>query len=71
FDSERDINLREMDASHLFDDSTTKIGLRRGAYLRGYEYDFIEQFAPHLSRKTVDAAINSRDERELERPPEI
>lgn len=71
FDPERDINLREMDASHLFDFSTTKIGLRRGAYLRGYEYDFIELFAPHLPRKTVDAAINARDERALERPPEI
>ncbi len=71
FDPERDDNLREMDASHLFDFSTTKIGLRRGAYLRGYEYDFIELFAPHLSRKTVDAAINAGDGGALERPPEI
>lgn len=71
FDPQRDIQLREMDASHLFDYSTTKIGLRRGAYLRGYEYDFVEMFAPHLSRKTVDAAIHAREERELERPAEI
>lgn len=71
FDPERDINLREMDASHLFDFSTTKIGLRRGGYLRGYEYDFIELFAPNLSRKTVDSAINVRDGRAVERPPEI
>lgn len=71
FDPERDINLREMDASHLFDFSTTKIGLRRGGYLRGYEYDFIELFAPNLSRKTVDSAINARDGRAVERPPEI
>lgn len=71
FDPERDKHLREMDASHLFDDSTTKIGLRRGSYLRGYEYDFIELFAPHLSRKTVDAAIHAREGDGLERLPEL
>lgn len=62
FDPERDRNLRALDASHLFDYSTTKIGLRRGAYLRGYEYAFIELFAPHLDRKTVEAAMTARDE---------
>jgi LysR family cys regulon transcriptional activator len=61
FDPERDTRLREMDASHLFDFSITKIGLRRGVYLRGYEYDFIELFAPHISRKTVEAAVNAHD----------
>lgn len=71
FDPGRDIYLREMDASHLFDFSTTKIGLRRGGYLRAYEYDFIELFAPHLPRKSVEAAINVRDERKIEFPPEI
>lgn len=71
FDPGRDIHLREMDASHLFDFSTTKIGLRRGGYLRAYEYDFIELFAPHLPRHSVEAAINVRDERQIEFPPEI
>lgn len=71
FDPERDIHLREMDASHLFDFSTTKIGLRRGGYLRAYEYDFIELFAPHLPRNSVESAINVRDERQIEFPPEI
>ncbi len=61
FDPERDTRLREMDASHLFDFSITKIGLRRGVYLRGYEYDFIELFAPHISRKTVETAINAQN----------
>ena len=37
--------------------STTKIGFRRGTYLRTYMYDFIELFAPHLTRDVVDAAI--------------
>ncbi|MBI5450299.1 MAG: CysB family HTH-type transcriptional regulator [Gammaproteobacteria bacterium] len=58
FDAERDTNLRMMDASHLFESSTTRIGLRRGAHLRGYMYAFIEMFAPQLDRKTVDAAMH-------------
>jgi LysR family cys regulon transcriptional activator len=57
FDPERDRNLRGLDASHLFESSTARIGLRRGDYLRGYVYDFIELFAPHLTRKTVDNAM--------------
>lgn len=57
FDAKRDTNLRAIDASHLFESSTTRIGLRRGAYLRRYVYDFIELFAPHLTRDTVDAAM--------------
>jgi len=57
FDPERDRNLRMLDASHLFEPSTTRIGIRRGAYLRGYVYTFIELFAPHLDRATVVAAM--------------
>ena len=59
FDSERDTKLRATDASHLFEPSTTRIGLRRGRYLSGYMYAFIELFAPHLDRKSIDAAMTS------------
>ena len=31
--------------------------LRRGTYLRGYDYDFIALFAPHLSRRVVTMAM--------------
>jgi LysR family cys regulon transcriptional activator len=31
--------------------SVTKIGFRRGTFLRGYMYEFIELFAPHLTRE--------------------
>ncbi len=57
FDPAQDRNLRALDAAHLFEPSTTRIGLRRNFYLRGYVYDFIEMFAPHLDRATVDAAM--------------
>ncbi len=71
FDPERDRNLRAADASHLFDYSTTKIGLRRGGYLRGYEYAFIELFAPYLDRKTVEAAMNAKEPESVESNPKM
>lgn len=60
FDPARDKNLRALDASHLFESSTTRIGVLRNAYLRGYVYDFIEMFAPHLGRKTIEEAVQSK-----------
>ena len=57
FDPVRDRTLRAIDASHLFESSTTRLGIRRGAYLRGYAYEFIELFAPHLARKSVEHAV--------------
>lgn len=56
YDSTMDKGLGMIDAAHLFESSTTRIGIRRNAWLRGYIYAFIELFAPALSRKIVDAA---------------
>jgi len=53
FDEEMDRDLVRLDASHLFEYSTTKIGFRKGTFLRGYMYDFIQQFAPHLTPEVV------------------
>jgi LysR family cys regulon transcriptional activator len=60
YDPKRDTHLRAMDASHLFERSTTRIGIRKNSYLRGYTYEFIEMFAPHLTRKVVDAAMHTK-----------
>src|SRR5919109_170053 len=49
------------DASHLFESSTTRLGIKRGAYLRRYAYDFIELFAPHLARGTVERAVRGEE----------
>ncbi|MBK1722943.1 CysB family HTH-type transcriptional regulator [Thiocystis violacea] len=59
YDREMDIGLEMLDASHLFDSSVTHLGIRRNAWLRGYTYDFIELFAPHLTRKVIDLAIHA------------
>jgi LysR family cys regulon transcriptional activator len=62
FDAARDRALRAIDAGHLFGTNTTRIAVRRGAYLRAYVYDFVERFAPHLSRKAVDRAMAGEGE---------
>jgi len=60
YDPKRDTHLRALDASHLFEPSTTRIGIRKNSYLRGYTYEFIEMFAPHLTRRVVDDAMHGK-----------
>lgn len=56
FDPARDAGLVALPAKHLFQSSTTRLSVRRDAYLRKFDYAFIELFAPQLSRKMVQAA---------------
>jgi LysR family cys regulon transcriptional activator len=58
FIPERDRHLRMIAAQHLFKPNTTRIAIRKNEYLRGYTYDFIELFAPHLSREVVAKAMH-------------
>ena len=60
YDPNRDTHVRAIDASHLFEPSTTRIGIRKNSYLRGYTYDFIEMFAPHLTRNVVNDAMHTK-----------
>jgi LysR family cys regulon transcriptional activator len=57
FDAQRDSGLSALDASHLFESNTTRLALRRGTYLRRYDYDFIGLFATHLTRRVVEMAM--------------
>jgi LysR family transcriptional regulator, cys regulon transcriptional activator len=66
YDPEVDTDLVALDASHLFKPSITKIGFRRGTFLRGFMYDFIELFAPHLTKKIIDEAYNRQSKLELD-----
>ncbi len=66
FDPVIDHELVAIDASHLFAASTTKVGLRRGTFLRGFMYEFIELFAPHLNKALVDEALNTKSREEVE-----
>ncbi len=66
YDDDADSDLVTLDASHLFAASVTKIGCRRGTFLRGYMYDFIELFAPHLTRAVVAEAFQRHSKAELD-----
>tara|TARA_R110002126_G_scaffold10245_74_gene46755 strand:- start:3278 stop:4255 length:978 start_codon:yes stop_codon:yes gene_type:complete len=66
-DPQLDKDLVALDASHLFEASTTKIGFRKGAFLRTYMYDFIERFAPHLTKDVVERANLLRNQEEIDR----
>ena len=57
YDPTVDQDLVAIEASHLFAPSITSIGFRKGSYLRGYMYDFIRAFAPHLERNVVEEAM--------------
>ena len=61
-----DKDLVALDASHLFEASITKIGFRKSTFLRTYMYDFVQLFAPHLDRELVSAAMEARDQEELD-----
>jgi len=58
FDPNRDKHLRSIDAGHLFESSTTRIGIRKNSYLRSYILDFIQMFSPQLNRITVKKAMD-------------
>lgn len=66
YDPVADADLVAIDASHLFGRSVTKIGLRRDMFVRGFLYDFIRLFAPHLTRELVDQAMRTRERWETE-----
>lgn len=66
YNEEDDSDLVRLDASHLFTHSTTKIGFRKGTFLRGYMYDFINLLAPHLTKDVVDQAFELGSKIEVE-----
>jgi LysR family cys regulon transcriptional activator len=56
---EEDPDLVAIDGSHLFPEHLTWLGVRRGRLLRGYMYDFMRLFAPHLTRRLVEQALRA------------
>ena len=57
FTSASDHGLQLIEAAHLFEPSWTYIALRPDTYLRGYTYDFINMFAPKLTRERIDQML--------------
>lgn len=59
-DADRDSGLHALDASEFVETSTARIVFRRGLFFRGYMYEFLELFAPHLTRELIEAALSVR-----------
>lgn len=60
FDPERDRQLKCFGAAGLFPINTTRVAVRRGAYLRDFTFAFIESFASELVRERVIEAMADR-----------
>jgi LysR family cys regulon transcriptional activator len=59
FDPVRDVGLKRIDAAHLFPPNTTRIAVRRGHYLRGYAYRFLEECSSALTPAVVKGALDA------------
>lgn len=57
FEPNRDAGLQRLDASHLFPVNTTRIALKRGHYLRGFAYRFLQECVDSLTEERVKAAM--------------
>lgn len=61
-----DEDLVHIDTSYLFPAHTTWIGFRRGGLLRKYQLDFIQLFAPHLTRRLIERAANASTQADVD-----
>lgn len=58
FEPTRDSGLQLLDASHLFPINTTRIALKRGHYLRGFAYRFLQECVAELTEDAVREAMD-------------
>jgi LysR family cys regulon transcriptional activator len=66
YDPVRDTGLSLLASSHLFEENTTVLAVRRGHYLRGFGYRFIELCAPQLTEAAVRAELAPTRENDFE-----
>ncbi len=65
-EQQADADLVHIDTSHLFPAHLTWLGFRRGGLLRKYQLDFIQEFAPHLTRRVIERAANASTQAEVD-----
>jgi LysR family cys regulon transcriptional activator len=58
FEPNRDQGLKLLRADHIFGVNTTHIAVRRGHYLRGYAYRFLQECVSDLTENVVRDAIS-------------
>lgn len=56
FHPQKDSGLALVDCQHIFPRNTTRIAIRKGRYLRGFAYRFIELCSPELQESKVREA---------------
>ncbi len=61
FDPEKDRCLTLIPVPHLFPESTTRLAVRRGTYLRSYAHAFIEKVCPDLGEDNLKAALQKQN----------
>lgn len=66
YQEERDTKLSLLDVGALFEDNTTRIALRKGYFLRGFAYEFIELCSSKLDEAKVKAALKPETDIDLD-----
>lgn len=61
YDPGRDSRIQMISADHLFEPRTTRVAVRRSAFLRRYTLDFVERFAAHLKPEVIAKAIANNE----------
>jgi len=56
YSADKDLDLDAINTEKLFAPSITNIGFRKGTFMRGFMYEFLQQFAPHLTKEIVEEA---------------
>ncbi|MDR2261505.1 MAG: CysB family HTH-type transcriptional regulator [Azoarcus sp.] len=57
YDAERDADLTLLESAHLFPENITRIAVRRGQYLRGFAYRFMELCSPELTEEKIVTSL--------------
>jgi LysR family cys regulon transcriptional activator len=65
-EQQQDADLVHIDTSDLFPAHVTWIGFRRGGLLRKYQLEFMQLFAPHLTRRLIERAAGASTQAEVE-----
>jgi LysR family cys regulon transcriptional activator len=65
-DPKEDADLVQIDTSHLFPTHTTWIGFRRGGLLRKYQLDFVQLFAPNLTKRVIERAAGAATQADVD-----
>lgn len=66
YQEDRDTKLSLLDVGDLFETNTTQIALRKGYFLRGFAYEFIELCSPMLDEVKVKVALKPETDLDLD-----